>query len=167
MNATKTVSLKHYKIVNGTSYDIRTPNEVVQILERSRLNRTRLHISLGDVETGRDWLEEHDVFGHVGRSTGTIKVPLLIPTRRSLGGAGILDHCIVRIRLNGAVLYQHPNYYVGALTIRQKDNEVNLPNGHKLTVDVLRDGQVQASFESIEKANRWVKRLGLQATLEA
>ncbi len=76
----------------------RTPDEVVAILENARQTWTRLHVSLGDSESGRDWIEENMVHGVIGRSTGSIKIPLLIHNRRSLGGPGLLDHCIVRIR---------------------------------------------------------------------
>ncbi len=161
--------MKPYKIINGTSYDIRTPDEVVQILEAARLNRTRLHISLGDPETGDDWLEEFDVYGYIGRSMGPIKVPLLIANRRSLGGGAILDHCIVRIRMSagGRVLYQHPTYHHGSLEIHRKAEPVELPDGRVLLVDVLRDGQLHASFEDLGQARRWVHKLGVTAPIAA
>lgn len=122
---------KQYKIINGTSYDPRTPNEVVGVLENARQTRTRLHISLGDSETGRDWLEEFETYGYVGRSMGPIKVPLLISNRRSLGGGAILDHCIIRIRVSAGsrVLYKHPKYHFGNLEVRNKPAPVKLPNG--------------------------------------
>lgn len=53
--------MKEYKTINGTSFDVRTPDEVVTILENARQTRTRLHVSLGDSESGRDWLEENMV----------------------------------------------------------------------------------------------------------
>ncbi len=155
--------MKEYTLVNGTSYDVRTPDEVVRVLENARKNRTRLHISLGEVATGKDWLEENMVHGFVGRSTGSIKIPLLIHNRRSLGGPGLLDHSIVRIRTSqgGKVLWTHPKYHHGSLVIRPKTEPVTLPDGRSLTVDVLRDGELHASFENIEKARRWVRKLGL------
>jgi hypothetical protein len=155
--------MKEYKVVNGTSYDERTPNEVIQALEKARLNRTRLHISLGDVGTGRDWLEEFECFGFIGRSMGPIKVPLLLPLSRSIGGGAILDHCIVRIRHSsgGKVLWQHPKYHHGKIEVRQKEQPVALEDGQSLLFDVLRDGQVQAAFESVAKAMRYVQKLGL------
>lgn len=62
--------MKSYKIVSGTFYDERTPDEIIRVLEAARLNRTRLHISLGDTETGRDWLEEWDTHGYIGHRRG-------------------------------------------------------------------------------------------------
>ena len=88
---------------------------------------------------------------------------------RSLGGGSILAHCIVRIResAGGRVLYQHPDYHHGTLEIRQKTEPVTLRDGRTLTVDVLRDGELHASFESIEKARRWVNKLGVIAPISA
>jgi hypothetical protein len=162
--------MKTYRIENGTSFDLRTPDEVVRVLENARLNRTRLHISLGETEgpnQGRDWLEEFQTFGFVGRSTGPVKVLLLVANRRSLGGGAILDHCVVRIRTSsgGRVLYQHPKYHHGNLEIRRKTSAVVLPDGRSLTVDVLRDGELHASFETVEKARRWVHKLGVIAPI--
>jgi hypothetical protein len=161
--------MKEYKTINGTAYDIRTQDEVVAILENARQTRTRLHVSLGDSESGRDWIEENMVHGVIARSTGSIKIPLLIYNRRSLGGPGLLDHCLVRIResLGGRVLWSHPRYHHGTLEIRQKTEPVTLRDGRTLTVDVLRDGELHASFESIEKARRWVNKLGVIAPISA
>lgn len=161
------MAMKTYQTTNGTFYDQRTPDGVIRVLERARLNRTRLHISLGDRETGRDSLEEFEAHGYVGRSMGPIKAPLLIANHRSLGGGAILDHCIVRIResAGGSVLYQHPKYHHGVLEIRQKAEPVKLSDGRVLTVDVFRDGTVHASFESITQALRWVHKLGVIAPI--
>jgi hypothetical protein len=73
------------KLINGTSYHDSTPDAVIRVLESARLNRTRLHISFGDPDSGRDWLEEFESHGYVGRSTGPVKVPLILATRRSVG----------------------------------------------------------------------------------
>lgn len=167
--------MKTYRQFNGTSYDERTPDAVIRVLENARLNRTRLHISLGETDNdrgqlGRDWLEENDVYGFIGRSTGSIKIPLLVHNRRSRGGPGLLDHCIVRIRLSagsGRVLYQHPNYHFGTMEIRRKSVPVELPDGRTLTIDVLRDNQEQAAFESMAKAVRYIKKLGVVAPISA
>ena len=161
--------MPEYQVVNGTSYHVETPAAVVQVLERARQNRTRIHVSFGDVATGLDWLEEWDINGYVGRSMGPVKVPLLVANRRSTGGGAILDHCIVRIRLSagGQVLYRHPSYHFGTLAIRPKAEPVTLPDGRVLNIDVVQNGKVHASFESMEKARRWVRKLGIVAPIAA
>lgn len=158
--------MKDYKTINGTSYDVRTPDEVVAILENARQTRTRLHVSLGDNESGRDWLEENMVYGVIGRSTGNIKIPLLIH-RRSLGGPGLLDHCIVRIRTSsgGRILWQHPGYHHERLDIRRKAEPVTLADGRVLTVSVFRGDQEQAAFENMTKARRYISKLGVRAEI--
>ena len=101
--------IKEYRIRDGTSWDARTSDEVIDVLEKARRNHTRVHLSSGYTEhhaanrekaagsllmeeplgakvLGRDWLEEYDTCGYIGRSTGSIKVPLLIHDKRSCGG---------------------------------------------------------------------------------
>jgi hypothetical protein len=106
-----------YQIVNGTAYHKETPAEVVRALEDARKYGTRLLLEYGDTKTGKGWGDVHDVTGTVGRSTGAIKVPLLVHNRRSMGGGAILDHCIVSIQFSrrhgGAFIYRHPNYVTG------------------------------------------------------
>jgi len=159
--------MKTYRIINGTSYHLETPDEVVRVLENARTNRTRLHVSLGETKTGRDWLEEFESYGYIGRSTGSIKVPLMIHNSRSLGGGAILDHCIVRIRTTsgGRVLFQHPHYHHGKIEIRLKSQPVTLSDDRVLTVDVLRDGELEAAFEGMAQARRWVKKMGSRLRL--
>jgi hypothetical protein len=164
--------MKNYKVINGTSYDARTPDEVIRVLEQARLKRTRLHVSLGYTEgdkAGMDWLEEFDSHGYFGRSAGPIKVPLLVANIRSLGGGAILDHCIVRIRQSagGRVLWQHRAYHFGSMEIRSKAEPVTLPDGRVLTVDVMRDGALHAAFENKEQARRWVQKMGVVAPIAA
>lgn len=107
-----------YKLKNGTAYHFDTPDEIVIILEEARQSNhsIRLRFCFGDTETGRDWEETCDTTGYIGRSTGSIKIPLLIHKITSSGGPGILDHCIVRIKKknNGGSyreVYRHPKYH--------------------------------------------------------
>lgn len=89
-----------YKVVNGTSYRLETPDEVVQVLERARESRVRLAIAYR--------AESQPEYGRVGRSTGSVKVPLLVHNTRSFGGGELWTSGIVEIRESsgGKVLYK-------------------------------------------------------------
>lgn len=100
---------KKYREHNGTSYDNRTPMSLILILEEIRSRGTRIRLMYGDVITGKMWDEGIQERGTIGRSTGSVKIPLLIKTSRSFGGGGILDHCILQVRESkgGRVLWTH------------------------------------------------------------
>lgn len=104
---------KEYKVVNGMSFDIRTNDKVIAVLDNALRNRTRIRVHYGDIETGKDWNDVYDVTGYVGRSSGSIKIPLLVHNTRSMGGGGLLDHCIIKITTSAGkhLLYQQPNYH--------------------------------------------------------
>jgi hypothetical protein len=163
-------AISQYKIVNGTSYHTETPDAVITILENARNNRTRIQLhygeTSGDSNLGKDWLEENDIHGFIGRSTGTDKVPLLLPSKRSPGGGAILDHRIVKIRINNKTVYQHPKYHTGKIELKHTESPITVKVGKKdiaLTVEAFRDGKLQASFKDMEEARRWVHKLGLES----
>ena len=87
-----------YKLVNGTSYDKRTDDEVIRILEHCRMNNIRVVLDYGDTKTGKSWNDRYGITGRVGRSSGQIKVPILLHNKRSHGGGEILTHCIIGIK---------------------------------------------------------------------
>ena len=90
--------MTEYRIEGDTAYHIDTPIPVIEILEDARRNRSRIRIWYG--KDGRCWNDEFDTIGTVGRSTGQYKIPLLIKNSRSIGGAAILDDCIIRVDVN-------------------------------------------------------------------
>lgn len=109
---------KDYKVVQDgndlpIAYNIQTPDDMVRLLEAHRRTKTRMRFHWGDIQTGKDWGEEHDIKGHIGLSRGSeARYPILVYNARSMGGGAILTHCIVKItRSKGnALIYQHPNY---------------------------------------------------------
>lgn len=134
-----------YKVVNGTYYKKETPDQLIDILENARQHQKRIRIFYGDTETGKSWNEEHYIIGTVSRSTGKIKIPILIHNSRSWGGPAILDHCIVRITLDKKVIYTHDNFHIG--TITHKENNAYI------------DGSLQASFENETQAKNYIEFL--------
>ncbi len=106
-------TLKGYQVFNDTWYDRETKSEVIQALETVRLSGMRCVLDYGDTETGRSWGEVNGIRGTIGRSTGDIKIPILLANKRSTGGGGILDNCIIAIKRSGKdgeYIYKHPNY---------------------------------------------------------
>lgn len=149
-----------YKVVNGTSYHEKTPQAVIDVLERalqshrsSQGEPIRVRLFLGDTETGRDWCEIYDIIGQIGASTGKVSVPLLIKRSDSIAGGAILDHCIVKITIDKEVVYQHSKYHIGELKIKEADDNKKA-NGYTHTV--YRDGENMANFKSPEKAQRYI-----------
>lgn len=158
----------NYIIVNGISYHKNTSQEVIDILEKYRGKRIRIHIHYGDVKTGRDWCEENDVDGYIGNSIGPMKVPLLVP-RGASGGCHILDHCIVKIRTlgkKGITVYQHPKYHHREFQIRAIGPQETGENGKNLlkmglTAVVTVDGADFSRFRSMAKAVDYLDKLGV------
>lgn len=102
-----------YQEINGTFYKKTTNDDVIRMLEHARNNHIRITLDYGDAKTGRSWGEQYDITGYVGRSTGSIKIPLLIYNNRSMGGGSILDDCIISIKYAnkkmGGYLYKFNN----------------------------------------------------------
>jgi hypothetical protein len=149
----------YQQLENGTCYHAETPEEVVKILEHARQTRQRIRLFYGDRETGKDWNEEHDTAGTIGRSTGTVKIPLLINNTRSTGGPGLLDHCIIKITAEGRTLYQHPNYHTGTWTTGAPPNRIGKTDMKKAgyTAGVYKDGENHANFKTQAQADRFMK----------
>jgi hypothetical protein len=104
--------METYKVVGKLSFNLKTDDRVCLILNKLHLNRHRVKLTYGNIETGKSWNDVYDTIGTIGRSTGTYKIPLLIKTVRSMGGCGILDSCILKITdlTTNTVLYVHPNF---------------------------------------------------------
>jgi len=140
---------EYHQLDNGTCYSVLTPVGVVEEMEKYRDRSTRIRVFYGDQETGRCWMEENDTMGTIGRSTGKIKVPLLIKTRRSFGGEAILDSAIVKITVNHRVVYEHPNYHLPSMAIVPS----HVP-GYTTGVDF--GNSRQANFKTLEQAWRYI-----------
>lgn len=115
----KSLTYDKYKVYNDTWYCFNTPDKIIQILDDAIENHCRIRVFYGDTKTGRDWMEIYDTIGYVGRSCGKVKVPLLIKNRRSYSGCSILTDNIVKITIDKFVVYQHLNYHLPDMEIRE------------------------------------------------
>ena len=107
-------TIKTYRVIDGTAIDIRTDDKVARFIAFHRGDQARFKFHYGDPLTGKAWGDIE--IGSIGRSTGSIKIQLLISNSRSHGGGSLLDYCIVKIewanKKNGIrQLYQHVNYH--------------------------------------------------------
>jgi hypothetical protein len=132
----------------GTYFDPNTGSDVRYWLEHARQNHLRLRLFLGDRLTGRDWLEEFDVIGTIGRSMGPLKVPLLIRNAQSCGGAAISTSSIVRIVdvKTKRERYRHAKYHQPVFSYVQ--------DGDRWAV--MTDNQLHARFSSERQAKNWI-----------
>jgi hypothetical protein len=106
------------------AYHVETPQSLINVLERARKNRQRIKLYLGDIETGRDWHEEHDTVGYIGLSRGTeARFPILVYNERSYGGGILMDNCIVKVKeaKGKCVLYKAANYQAPVIDIVPSD----------------------------------------------
>lgn len=152
MNPTKRTG-ETYKIVNGTFYNRDTPDEIIKILENSRINKKRIRIFLGDPYTGKDWTECYGTIGIVGRSNGIFKIPILIKNSKSLGGEAIYPNCIIKITIDKETVYQHPKYHLPTFEIKES-NEALKEKGYFYTV--FADDRIDYYCKTKEKAEKWI-----------
>jgi hypothetical protein len=134
----------------GTWFSFDTPKKVRRILEEYRLSNDKIRIFYGDNETGRDWMKENDVMGTIGRSTGTMQIPLLISDDEH-SGPGLLDSSIVRI-IDVATkkeLYRHSKYHQPEIEIIASSEK-----GYSHSVTIKKE--VHGNFRTIGGAAGYV-----------
>jgi len=135
----------------GTWFNPKTPRQVCEVLEVIRKRGEKIRVFYGDPKTGRDWNQEQDVIGHIGRSIGPMKVPLLLDDEDGVGGMAMLDHCLVRIiRIeDGKEQYRHPSYHL-------RHFEAVAGDDPRYPMKVLADGADYAFFKTEGEAYLWL-----------
>ena len=147
-----------YKI--GTWFDPRTPEKVQRVLERLRKADSLVRVWCGDPETGEAWLEEQDCVGKIGRSTGPLKIPLLVPLR-SRGGPALFTERVLRIVTletdagGGAEkeIYKHPKFHLPEMEL-VKTTDPALLEAYPATV--LVKGEEYARFDSMAEGAQFI-----------
>jgi len=129
--------------------------KLVKIMETARLENTRVRVWVGNTDTGVAWNEAYDVIGHIGRSSGQIKIPILLANNRSSGGPALLTRCIIRIDdvKTHKTIYKHPKFNVAKLEIKGPPKEMK---ARGCVSGVYQEGKNIANFKTPEAAQRWV-----------
>jgi len=150
---TETVNGKSYKVTeSNTWYNEKTPDKVINILERARYRGSRIQLFYGNTETGKNWNEENDTIGTIGKSNGTVKIPLLIATKRSTGGGAISTDCIIGIKQGKTILYKAENFVENVYTIVDSDLQGYAKN-------TLIDGEIYGRHKTELSAKRLIAKL--------
>lgn len=150
----------------GTWFDPDTPKKVQDILEGYRRSRRLIRIFYGDPKSGCDWMQEYDMVGQIGRSTGVMKIPLLIPDGEH-AGPGLLDACVVCMIdvASRREIYKHNNFHQPVIEIRslESEEEPGKTSEHPVpltslgyTHGVWVAGNKHANFKSYGQAAQWV-----------
>ena len=84
---------------SGTCYHIETPQNIINTIEKAIYRRARVHVTYKDgFEDFTGYTKDGlNVSMYIGRSTGTIKIPLHICSSRSIGGPALLTNLIKSI----------------------------------------------------------------------
>ena len=128
----------------------KTTSLVATLLNNLSMSQQRIRLVYGDTNTGIDWLEEYDVIGTIGRSTGIKQIPLLIKNSRSTGGGSILDDCILKIVdvKTKRILYQHEKY----ITSKFEIGFLAITGQYSVSIG----GKVQANFKTEKQAQKYI-----------
>ena len=133
-----------------TYFDPGTDPQAAAVLESRRQTGDKVRLVMGNTVTGEPWLDEFDVVGKIGRSSGSLKVPLLIEDGKSGGGAILTAYVLTMIDWkSGRTLYRHPTYREPDLGLRPSDNP-----GHPWAV--IHRNEVIAQFKDMGKACAYI-----------
>ena len=148
--------MEQFEEYKGLWFSTNTPMQVKNVICHAYDHKLRVRLHLGNVHTGEVWPEEYDVIGRIGRSTGTEKIPLLIKNARSMGGGGILDHCILGIQevTSKQWLYKANNMQMPSLTITMNPRTSLDPD--RLQYVVEKENKNMAAFKTIKQAENYI-----------
>lgn len=134
---------------------------VREVLRRAIDENWTVRLHLGEVETGESWNDEFDIIGRVGRTTGMLRSPILVPDGES-GGGIVMASCIIRIqRITGALgspsghhdVYIHPKYRKPVFTSRNATKSL-AEEGY--TTMVFKGESNVANFRTKAAADQWI-----------
>jgi hypothetical protein len=122
--------------------------KIENVLDMLLHSKENVRVFFGD-ENGQVWDEEHNVFGRVGKSTGTTKIWLLCHPK-SRGGVGLSTKTILGIKTKTRWLYRHPNIDFGQWSVAYTGDECP-------SWEVRKNKEVHCRFPHEKSANRYVE----------
>lgn len=130
---------------------------LMSLIVRAWKYKFRIRVFYGDIHTGRSWNEEYDVMGTIGRTTGSIKVPILLHNKRSRGGGALLLSSVIRVDdiEDKKTLWKLNNFHVEKMTIEKRSKSTDYPFAVMQAQD---NGAISnvANFKTEGKAKKWI-----------
>ena len=134
-------------------------DSMMRVLLNAYTYNFRIRIWHGDRNTGKSWNEEYDVTGTVGKSSGNLKIPLLMRTKRSHFGGALLLSSIIRIDdiEDKRTLWKLPNFHVEPMRVDYKEG-----SEYPYMVMQQKDGETNyhyniANFKNKRSAENYIK----------
>jgi hypothetical protein len=101
--------ITQYHTVEGIRYKMEADDTVVNVLSSAHRNVARISILYGNTKTGKPMSPNSQWHtGYVGVGSTSDKLPVLLGSKDSMGGACIMDTSIIEIRSDspkGAIVY--------------------------------------------------------------
>lgn len=139
---------RYKRLADETAYPVNMPDDCVAALESARAGGWNVRVFVGDVETGKAWPEEFEVYGRVSRTMGpAIKAAMIVAPRQN-GGGPFGDHVLAVMTGPGRFTYRHPKFDAGKWERR--------PGTEGYAADVWHDGALQSRHRSVDKADRYI-----------
>lgn len=129
---------------------------LINIILRAYKYKFRIRIFYGDIHTGRSWNEEYDVTGTIGKTTGNIKIPILLKRKDSNGGGALCLSSVIRIDdiEDKRTLWKLSNFHVEELNVCSNDS-LELPWKVEKLNEETNKWQTQACFKTEIQAQRY------------
>ena len=129
---------------------------LMSLIIRAWKYKFRIRIFYGDIHTGRSWNEEYDVMGIIGRTTGNIKIPILLNRKDSSFGGALLLSSVIRIDdiEDKRTLWKLPNFHVEELNVCSNDS-LELPWKVEKLNEETKKWQTQACFKTEIQAQKY------------
>lgn len=141
-----------YKQIGEFFFEEGTDEQVANVVNRMYQTKKRYKVYFGCVDTGKVYAEEYDTIGTVGKSTGQIKIPLMITRKGNMGGGALLPSLIVAVREmdTNYFIYKHSKFVEP--TVEIKENTSPDPSLKEYKFETYFNGELHGRHKSLRSA---------------
>lgn len=134
-----------------------TTMEVANIVDFMYQTGKRYKIYSGCTETGRVFAEEYDTVGTVSKTTGELKIPILITRKGNHGGAAISTGSILAVKEVGSKHFMFKNKLFIQPTVEIKETKSVLS---EYKYETIFNGDLYSRHRTLRSAQICKNKLG-------